>query len=528
MANLKVYLTAHTKQFRRAMRRADRTVARLSKKIKRYGVIAGGAFAAVAAKSVQAAMKQEDAERALAAALRSHGDAASDLMPYYTKLAAAMQRETVFGDELILQQMAQIRNLGVMPSQLEAATKGAIGLAAALGLDSKAAARYTALAMQGEYTILQRYVPALRAAETAAEKHAIVQDLMARGYAQAKEQAQTASGQFKQFKNSVGDLMEVFGGLVMELFSFGDTTGGAQAYVKKLADTLKARTPEIAYVVRVAFTEIKFAFLQVWEVGKRVWKNLSTFIRASVHNMVELFKVLKSHGKAIWNNFGTYARVYARVAADNIMSRFRSLFTRIIEGFAAVWKSIKKGDIKGALGAWGNAAASAIKDQVKITADAPRQLREALAEAGIDIYKPEYKDALRGMKDAFGAVDELERKRVAERAKLRKAYELRVAKEVAAKKAELERRAVENAAKGLGGLGAAYAGVMGRAVEGVARSQEFAGAMTRGSQEAYSVSLRQRRVDKSQERTADNTKSIDKKMSALIDATEQNAMGVIA
>jgi hypothetical protein len=122
-----------------------------------------------------------------------------------------------------------------MPDKLETATRGAIGLAKALDLDSSAAARYTALAMQGEFTILQRYVPALRAATDAAEKERIVMALMTRGYRQAQAEVETLSGQKKQLSNLIGDLMEDIGaGLAPTV---GRMVRGLRDFIRRTRDS---------------------------------------------------------------------------------------------------------------------------------------------------------------------------------------------------------------------------------------------------------------------------------------------------
>ena len=129
--------------------------------------------------------------------------------------------------------MTSLLNLGVQANALGAATKQAIGLAEALGLDSAAAAKYTALARQGEFTILQRYVTALREATTQAEKQAIVTDLMNKGWEQAQRNATTTSGALEQLGNAFGDLGETIGDLVS-----GDGMGGALIEIKLLVEDL--------------------------------------------------------------------------------------------------------------------------------------------------------------------------------------------------------------------------------------------------------------------------------------------------
>lgn len=192
----------------------DKASAKL-RKIKLAVVAVGAASIAFAVKAVQAAAVQERAENALASALSTHGDEVDKLLPKFKALAASIQQQTIYGDEFVISMMAQIRNMGVMPDQMEKATKGAIGLAKALNLDADAAAKYTALALQGEVTILQRYIPALRSATSMVEKQRIVTELMNRGYEQAQLETETFSGALIQLKNTLGDLMEKAGFILL-------------------------------------------------------------------------------------------------------------------------------------------------------------------------------------------------------------------------------------------------------------------------------------------------------------------------
>ena len=190
---------------------------------------AGAALGAFSVKAITAWAKQEKAVNALRTALDTNGDNVDALIPKYTALAQAIQDETGAADENTIQLMAQIRNLGVLPQNMEKATKGALGLAKALNLNSESAARYTALALQGETTILQRYVPALRTAETAAEKQAIITDLMAKGYSQLQGELGTTSGRWKEFKGRVGDAWEEMGRAITEALGLNDALARASA-----------------------------------------------------------------------------------------------------------------------------------------------------------------------------------------------------------------------------------------------------------------------------------------------------------
>jgi hypothetical protein len=334
MANLKVYLTAETKRFRRALKRAEYRLNRFANQVKRYGVIAGAAFAAASAKSVQMFAEQEDAERGLAAALRAHGDSVDLLLPKYKRFASRIQSQTKFGDEYVLSLMKQIRNLGIMPNQMEKVTRGAIGLSEALGLNIDSAARYTALAIQGETTILQRYVPALREAETAAEKQAIVQGLMARGFKQAQEAAETTGGQFTQVKNSIGDVMEGFGQLLVETGKLMFGTNDLAGSIGKVASEFKARVPHIAHAIATTFVKIKFGALQVYHAFKDVGTNIWRVFRWSFNRIWEAVKLYAQLVKRVWGP-----------VIKTIKNQFSILLSGMQRGIGAFWQAIKERDL---------------------------------------------------------------------------------------------------------------------------------------------------------------------------------------
>jgi len=210
-----VQLGVNDKEYGKKMGKAQKGLKGLGAGISAMTVklaVLGTAFGLLARKAVKAFNVQEMAEKKIEAALRAHGDAVDKLMPKLKTEASAIQRVTTSGDEANLMMMASLRNLGIQGDALGDGTKAAIGLAAALDMDAKSAARYAALAMQGEFTILQRYVPALRKATTESEKQAIVLDLMNKGFKQAQMTADTVSGRFGQVGNSLGDLGEAIVG----------------------------------------------------------------------------------------------------------------------------------------------------------------------------------------------------------------------------------------------------------------------------------------------------------------------------
>jgi len=170
----------------------------------------GTTVAGLATTALKAWSGQENANVAMATALRSNGEAVDRILPKMQALASAIQDETGAADENTLSSMARMRMLGVQTEQMEKAAKGVIALGAA-GMEQAAAEKAVAQGLQGSYTMLSRYVPAIKLAATEEEKAAIFNKLLADGYDQQKAKLGTLSGQYEMFKTRMGDLWEEVG-----------------------------------------------------------------------------------------------------------------------------------------------------------------------------------------------------------------------------------------------------------------------------------------------------------------------------
>lgn len=176
---------------------------------------AGAAVAGFAAKALSAYGEAEKAQRDLASAMNAQGEAGDALLPMFKRIAGAIQDETGASDEATLASMARFRALGVGVAQLEAAAKAEIALKA-VGLEGASAQRAVALAMQGNYDMLNRYIPAIRNATTEQEKAAAFQDVVSRGYIQQAATLDTVSGQWGLLKGRIGDVWEEIGAAIAQ------------------------------------------------------------------------------------------------------------------------------------------------------------------------------------------------------------------------------------------------------------------------------------------------------------------------
>lgn len=213
------------------------SVAKVGKTIAMGMAAATTAVVAFSVKALSAYAEQQKAEMALAGSLRAYGESADAVMPKLKEIAAAIQDETGAADESTLAGMAKIRMLGVQTDKLEEAAKASLALKS-IGIEEAAAHRYVALAMQGNYTMLQRYIPALRTATDEADKARIVNEFFARGYQQQKDLLNTTSGAWRNLKGRIGDALERIGEAIDKSAGIKNALNQAATAVKNFGDAV--------------------------------------------------------------------------------------------------------------------------------------------------------------------------------------------------------------------------------------------------------------------------------------------------
>ena len=231
------------KKFNKQTDKSEKSTRALAKAMLKRAAAGAAAIASVGKlislgkESVELYGAQIQAEQKLAAAIRTTGGNVDELLPRYKDFASSIQDVTTVGDEVTLSLIQQAKSLGVSDDKMEEATKGAIGLSKAHGLGTQQSIRYVSLAMEGHFTMLQRYIPALRTASSDAEKAAIVQKAMADGFETAKAEADNSYGAIVQYRNAAGDLKEQMGAVVAD---------GIQPFIKGLTNIAQRMTESIA------------------------------------------------------------------------------------------------------------------------------------------------------------------------------------------------------------------------------------------------------------------------------------------
>jgi len=147
-------------------------------------------------------------------ALKTNGVYSDVLSQKLQKFAAHIQSVTTIEDDTVIQTLQLALSMGISANKLEEATQQAIGLSKAFGVELNAAMKMVALAGQGDYTMLQKYVPQLRDLKDESKKAALAQNILTASFAQATTETNTSYGAIQQLINTFGDFKEKIGELI--------------------------------------------------------------------------------------------------------------------------------------------------------------------------------------------------------------------------------------------------------------------------------------------------------------------------
>jgi len=170
--------------------------------------------------AVEAAGVQQDAEIALALALRNRGQVIDELMPKLRAQAAETQRLTGFGDEEIIRNQALLTSYGAKGEVLEKLTRASLDYAAAMDVSLETAFRNvgkTLGGLSGELGEVITDIAKLTNEQRKAGAAADVIDQIFGGAAQAKLRGY--QGRIREMTGVIGDLREVGGAPLRDVFT---------------------------------------------------------------------------------------------------------------------------------------------------------------------------------------------------------------------------------------------------------------------------------------------------------------------
>jgi len=355
MPDLKVYLTADTKKFNRRMRKADRVVAKMSRKIEQYGAIAGGAFLTAGAAAMRMAIDAEETRNKFATVFKGVAHSA-DTMARELQMSYGLGREeaqkllsgtgdllTGFGftEKAALDLSGQVQRLAVDLASFqnleggakrasEALTKALLGeteQAKALGIVIRQKSdEYTALvdtAMKAQGVSLQQ------AKAMAALKLAVMQSKNAVGdYARTSD---SAANQLKLLKTRLADVTLEFGNLGLKILDVGSGASSANDRILALTRSIESQSDEIAHMVSTVGIYAITGATAMWVAFDSTLGNIGRLVRNTVNEIVDWVKLSMGNTVTIMEWVNTNGK--------NI---FRNLGTAIAEMWQGVWKSAKQ------------------------------------------------------------------------------------------------------------------------------------------------------------------------------------------
>lgn len=236
-------MTGSIQKMDAAVKKNNASVGRHQGNVGKYPKIMGAAVAAAGAAimafrmlssavgaSVDAFLVQEDVSLKVT---NTFGDFADSI----NAAADATQDLTTVGNEQYQKLAVLASNMGTTNDAVNDTVRDSISLSTQFiefGLTQETAIKGLALAREGDYTQLQRYIPALKEANTAAEKQAILTEGAARGWDMAQKNAESYRGRIDQMKNAYGDLQEAIGGQILTGLFDAEEGGNIVDSIKKI------------------------------------------------------------------------------------------------------------------------------------------------------------------------------------------------------------------------------------------------------------------------------------------------------
>ena len=194
----------------------------------------------IVADSIKAAAEEEQAQKAVTAALEATGREVPNLSKHFNDYATQLSRVTNFSGESINSAQALLIQLTSLDRNgIDLATKGAIGLASVLGMDLTSAASLVAKAMEGNTSALSRYGIRVDESLSAEEKRVQLLEKLNVMYQRAEADTETYAGRMKQLKNVIGDVKEEFGNAIVKSEGFNRFLGELKDKIVALIESGK-------------------------------------------------------------------------------------------------------------------------------------------------------------------------------------------------------------------------------------------------------------------------------------------------
>jgi len=244
---------------------------------------AGVAAVAFGAKAVSAFNAQERASVQLATLVKNVKGATDEQVESLKAQASALQKVGVVGDEVTMMGQAQLATFGLQSNSIKNLTPALLDMATQIkGVnvgqeDMQTLGNLVGKVMGGQVGALSRYGVTLSEAQkeqlksgNEMERSAVLAKVLEQNFGGVnKALRNTFQGRLKAAKNTLGDFMELLGGLItnaikpaVEWFNnWADSMGGPEGMLDKLKETARAIQPHLPKIGIAILTMLVPAFL---------------------------------------------------------------------------------------------------------------------------------------------------------------------------------------------------------------------------------------------------------------------------
>lgn len=161
--------------------------------------------------------KSEESFGMLRSTINLLGVGTSKTFDTMKNFASEMQNITGLSDEVVIDMQRMALQFGVLPNNMDRVIKQAIGLSKTLGVDTSSALRMVTEAMEGNVDRLQRYIPALRSAESESDRLRITTEFLNNAWTITEENSGNAKTTMAAFAETWGDLREMIGEAISDV-----------------------------------------------------------------------------------------------------------------------------------------------------------------------------------------------------------------------------------------------------------------------------------------------------------------------
>ena len=298
--------------------------------------------------SVRAFIAQEDAVDGLNDALRRVG--AGKESANLQKFAKEMQKVTTIGDAATLSVMALGVNMGIEVKQMEDATKAAMGLADAYGLDLNNAMQLVAKANMGNTKRLEMLDKRLQFTGTKQENF---NKLLKEGgdlFQYAK--AETFGQRLQQLGNAWGNLKVQVGDFFLTLTGFYDSTDGLTKTIQGWTDTIQKNIDVWTYKIQLAFSIMEAILKVMWALVEPLFSYLKDSLMDFGANVASLFTWIVTNFESLTSNIpkilismleGTIdaLKKTMKMGSDLLVNVTKTLFDVILGYYKMLWEKLK-------------------------------------------------------------------------------------------------------------------------------------------------------------------------------------------